>query len=546
MDKNELQSNIISGFDSLVTIVDTLAFKVNKGLNILNEKEKLKLLHKFLIEVNCSIEQSLQNTNIEKLSEFYQIKNFLRDIDFCLGHLIVNILINYCKNYPLKNEITYPYISKERRYNYYYMYASFLKRDYNITNNEELILNNSIKYNDTIVMGDSNFHNLIMKMKLPFKSTYYLNEKQISQFFENLPNKLNNKYKICKYFIIINGKSGIEFLETIKYLSSVYGVRLIAIVFIPNSEVKIEKKILEEPLLPTILVYNEKNILNYFSDNLNRMKERNIKYGDNDEIFFRQFSFMKFPKLNEIKIIKEQDNGWDMIRDIDINIFKLVNYERILGYVNLEKFTRDMYKIYKENNCLDLFLNYYGNYFGVEHLIESQCSLVASVKMFLYAYTLEENNGKSLYSIMNNDFRSGNPDKISRYLMIIKSIYDLLKSDGLKSYSGDIYRATYFKKELIDEIKLGKKMMNASLWSSTKKIDVAKKFLFMYKKNILLHAKVKEGNNIDIHLEKLSQFPNEEEVLFLPYCSFIIKRFDKVVENGLEYYYLELVYCDDK
>ena len=63
--------------------------------------------------------------------------------------LIVNILINYCKNYPLKFEITYPYISKERRYNYYYMYASFLKRDYNITNNEELILNNSIKYNDT-------------------------------------------------------------------------------------------------------------------------------------------------------------------------------------------------------------------------------------------------------------------------------------------------------------------------------------------------------------------------------------------------------------
>ena len=89
-------------------------------------------------------------------------------------------------------------------------------------------------------------------------------------------------------------------------------------------------------------------------------------------------------------------------------------------------------------------------------------------------------------------------------------------------------------------------MMNASLWSSTKKIDVAKKFLFMYKKNILLHAKVKEGNNIDIHLEKISQFPNEEEVLFLPYCSFEIKSFNKVVENGLEYYNLELIYCSDE
>ena len=122
-----------------------------------------------------------------------------------------------------------------------------------------------------------------------------------------------------------------------------------------------------------------------------------------------------------------------MIRDIDINIFKLVNYERILGYVNLEKFTRDMYKIYKENNCLDLFLNYYGNYFGVEHLIESQCSLVASVKMFLYAYTLEEKDGKSFYSLINNDLRSGNGNKISRYLTILKSIYDLIRTKCLMS-----------------------------------------------------------------------------------------------------------------
>ena len=70
MDKSELKSNIISGFNSFVTIVDTLAFKVNKGLNILNENEKMKLLHKLLIEIKCSIEQSLEGTNIEKLSEF--------------------------------------------------------------------------------------------------------------------------------------------------------------------------------------------------------------------------------------------------------------------------------------------------------------------------------------------------------------------------------------------------------------------------------------------------------------------------------------------
>ena len=27
-----------------------------------------------------------------------------------------------------------------------------------------------------------------------------------------------------------------------------------------------------------------------------------------------------FPKINETKIFREQDNGWDMVKDININI----------------------------------------------------------------------------------------------------------------------------------------------------------------------------------------------------------------------------------
>ena len=194
--------------------------------------------------------------------------------------------------------------------------------------------------------------------------------------------------------------------------------------------------------------------------------------------------------------------------------FNFVSVLKVLGYIDVAKFNKDMYKVYKENNCLDLFIKYYGNYFAGDYLIEQNTSLVAVVKMFLYAYTLEEQNGKSFYSIMNNDLRSGNTEKICRYLPMINNIYRLIKNKYLKNYSGDVYRATYFKKELIDEIKKGKKMLNASFWSSSKKQEVAEKFLFLYKKNIILHTKIKEGNNIDIHLEKLSQFPNEEEILY--------------------------------
>ena len=167
-------------------------------------------------------------------------------------------------------------------------------------------------------------------------------------------------------------------------------------------------------------------------------------------------------------------------------------------------------------------------------------------KMFLYAYTLEENNGKSFYCMINNDFRSGDAEKISRYLPNIKLIFDLIRGNYLKSYSGEVYRAAFFKQELINEIKPGKKMFNASFWSSSKKLSVAKQFLFRYQKNILIHSKIKKGNNIDIHLEKLSQYPNEEEILFLPFCTFEIKSISKVKENNKEYYDLELIYCDDE
>ena len=129
---------------------------------------------------------------------------------------------------------------------------------------------------------------------------------------------------------------------------------------------------------------------------------------------------------------------------------------------------------------------------------------------------------------------------------MIRNIYNLLKTNCLKSFNGDVYRATYFKEELIKEIKPGKKMLNASLWSSSKNINIARKFLFDYNKNILLHTKVKEGNNIDLHLEKLSQFPSEEEVLFLPYCYFEVKSFEKKKVNNFEYYDLDLIYCDEE
>ena len=344
----------------------------------------------------------------------------------------------------------------------------------------------------------------------------------------------------------LNGK---EFFETIRYISNVFGLSLISIIYIQNKNFKINKNILQNPFIQIILTYSEKDILNFYEDNIFRIKETIINTLDENERLIQSKPQLKiiFPKLKGIKLFKEEDHGWDMVKDFQSNIFDLVSIHRIFGSINIGTFIKDMYLVYKENNCLDLFIKYYGNYFSGDYLIESNTSSIAVVKKFLYAYTLEEKNKeKSFYILINNDLRSGNPEKIGRYLPIFSQIYTLIKKNYLASYSGEVYRATFFSNELIKEIKPGKKLLNASLWSSSKKLSVAKKFLFKYKKNVLLHTNIKKGNNVDIHLEKLSAYPKEEEILFLPYCVFEIKKFKKMEENGVEYYDLELIYCEEE
>ena len=52
-------------------------------------------MQRIIIETNFSMEQLNQGKNIEEMCKYYQIKNYVRDIDFCLGKFFLNILIGY-------------------------------------------------------------------------------------------------------------------------------------------------------------------------------------------------------------------------------------------------------------------------------------------------------------------------------------------------------------------------------------------------------------------------------------------------------------------
>ena len=87
----------------ITQFAETLASQIENGMSILNDIPNLKLFHRLLIELIC-VNEELEGKKIEELSQFYQIKNFLRDIDFFLHRTLVNIISN-CSGYPFLNEI---------------------------------------------------------------------------------------------------------------------------------------------------------------------------------------------------------------------------------------------------------------------------------------------------------------------------------------------------------------------------------------------------------------------------------------------------------
>ena len=280
---------VIPEFNSLMDIISTLSHKVQKGESILKEIDKLKSFHKSMFIINCAFEQMIYNINIQEFINYYQIKNYWRDIDICLLKFLYYNLY-FCKYYPLFYEIKdYMKTNKINMDNMYYL-LHFKKDSKSYENEQEKSFNESIRYNDTIIIGNKKFHDLIKKIKLPCKNRYYIddNTNEISKFFET-PKKIADKYIICKYFIIMDETIGIKYLETIRYFSNKYFLKIVIILYIQNKNIKISKEILQGTLLPVIITYNEKDILNYYEDHFERLKEKNIKYIKRAEYFEQKY-----------------------------------------------------------------------------------------------------------------------------------------------------------------------------------------------------------------------------------------------------------------
>ena len=137
----------------LINVAEKLSYEVEKGNSIFNEKEKLKSLQQLLITINCSHEHLFRKYDISELSQYYQVKYYFKDIDFCLCKVIIDLIDTTCNIYPLIDEMKEFYLYHEKRYIFYKEYAFQAKmQSKNIIEDEpEKIHSNVIKYNNTIV-----------------------------------------------------------------------------------------------------------------------------------------------------------------------------------------------------------------------------------------------------------------------------------------------------------------------------------------------------------------------------------------------------------
>ena len=537
-DKNKI-------FHSIGEIINKCYQKIINKESILNE-QIINNFHELLIKL-IIIEEG--NYNI------YQYLEALSDFDFCL-EFIFSILYNLEENNKKLEELYISMIFNDKRMSMvtYYMDVDEYNNSKNLENTE--LTQNQINEwteglkikNILIIYNDNDFYNKIKSINFPYR-TVFLKPEELDNFLEQRE-KDNSNRRIMKYYVIIDIKTGNDLYNSFNYYIFTYGLSLIFIFYCKPYSLIAKKLLLFGKTLSCICVCSTKAIEDYFYD-LQKVykfpiainfKETRSLLGIVDDT-----AKQLFPQINNNE--KEDDNGFDIIKDINPCIF-ISNYiVQINNNISLYDFSFGLYDLYKENNALDLYFKYFSIYLGFVSCFEEQLYNHSLLKQIIYFYTREEqkinNKNISFYSLMNNELRSGDFKKIKKYSALIYTIKDTISIGLLSSYNQEVYRGTWLKLDFIKKLKKGTKIFSPCFWSCSKDKKKAMDFLINYERNALLVVNGIINNNIDIDTEKLSNYPDEREVLILPFNSFEVKNI-QLIFDPYNYYIINLEYIDEK
>ena len=167
-------------------------YKIMRDQCILDKKPCLRQIQISLIHL-ISFSFRLGNIDPSFFTNYYQIVNFFRDIDFCLKIYLLKFLGEFNnKRYNFIDELNFALSTCEPRYIIYSSYLNQLNKISIFNEKEQKIINDKLTIKDSIIIGDKKFHEKIKTVEKSIKSRSfkYLNIKEVHKYLDlNIKNK---------------------------------------------------------------------------------------------------------------------------------------------------------------------------------------------------------------------------------------------------------------------------------------------------------------------------------------------------------------------
>jgi len=293
------------------------------------------------------------------------------------------------------------------------------------------------------------------------------------------------------------------------------------IIYIPDPlEKEISKAMFKNKwIVTTVYAESFDGILDYMNDvevDITKdMAYYAILYSD----FSKTLSSVRNTQKQNIEDLQELDAGFEVLSEVNKSTYSGLVDEMSLGTKMMGSLHYYMWRQYKELGHIDIYWKTYASLFGILPKINNILD-VNFGKNLLRAYTLQDQ--PPFYKLLNDVFRGGNPSQIAKYRAFYVILYDLTKKGILKHYCGTVFRGTYFNPSVIKGLKKGQKIFLSCFTSTSKSQSVAKEFARKSGRNVILEIELhpRGFSNIDIHDEKMSIYPEEQEVLLLPFTQF--------------------------
>ncbi len=366
--------------------------------------------------------------------------------------------------------------------------------------------------------------------------------KYIFKSFENIEEGFKELLNLTKFqyiYIIINRTNFENFIYYMK--KNINIIRFIPIIFIYNKPENIQKEISE---LIGNNFYNRGNIVTTekeVSDKLNNFYKM---------IWKNDFSMKEYPNYDDYKdcmIFENIDNTQSLI--LPVILTQLISDNINISTNDIDKFNKILLNNYYSDKLGKLFRPI---------CILNDIPIEIISKIYLRTYTM----GGAFYRYLNLYLMENN-NKADNFSLYIKIMYKVLEKKIYKSETKkDLYRSSLVNKKEMDalesyikekqnEIKERnslplKYVYSKAFLSFSKSLNIALKFFKKSKNdnyiNVLFYIKGEDINfeqtlssHIDLDINDLSYYPEEKEVLFLPFSCFTIEKIEDKIFSKSDY-----------